>query len=227
MVQFKASLASRAISKAITREVQRDSRKLEKEILEAVEQQIDLAFDPVNSPEVDSMINGRSISSLKAGLGLTGAELKIDSMKRSIVASTRITRQPSAGRKLARLNVDFTPDIDELGNNNWAFQGNSGKNGPPFLPWFTWMTKFGLNSPSPGWNTFNAGGTPASTFSRSKTNVVMRRSRARSWNVPVSFAGTPQNNFVTRALNKRFISLRRQVDQALRRSIDRIRRRLR
>lgn len=229
MTQFKATLASRAISKAVGNAIRRELPTLEKDLKKVVEDQIEIAFDPINSPEVDSMINGRSLGSLKGQLGLTGSISKIESMKRSIVSQTRVLKEPSVGRKLARLTVQFTPDLDKMSSENWAFQANNGKNGPPNLPWFEWLTFWGTRTPIGvrGWDTFAAGGTPAARFSRSKTNTVMRKSKYRSWYVSPNFAGTINNNFITRALNKRLISIRRQTDLALRVYLNRVRRRLR
>lgn len=228
MTQFKAILASRAISKAVGAAIKAELPSLKKELTQVIKDQIEIAFDPINSPEVDSIINGRSIGSLKAELGLTGPTRKIESMKRSIVAQTRVLQEPAIGRKLARLTIEFTPDVEKMSNENWAFQANNGKNGPLDLPWFEWLALWGLRTPAglKGWDSFYAAGTPAAKFSRSKTDTIMRKSKSRSWNVSIQFAGTRNNNFITRALNKRLISIRRQTDLSLKVYLNRVRRRL-
>ena len=227
MAKFKATLASRAISKAVNSALNAELPQLTKELKEVVDDQIELAFDPANSPEVDSMVNGRSIGSLKAQLGLTSAAQKVNLMKRSILTNVKVKRERAVGRKLGRVNIEFTPDVTAMASEGWAFQDNSGKNGPPQLPWFRWLALSGAVVQVLGWDVYDASGTPAARSSRSKTNVVMRKGRARNWAVPTQFAGTVNNNFVTRALNKRLISIRRQTDLALKTYLTRVRRRVR
>lgn len=227
MAKFKATLASRAISKAVNSALNAELPRLSREVKEVVDDQIELAFDIANSPEVDSMINGRSIGSLKAQLGLTNSREKVNLMKRSILSNVKVKRVPSAGRRLARVNVDFEPDTREMASESWAFQENNGRNGPPRLPWFGWLALAGTTTQVLGWSPYDAKGTPGARYSRSNTGVIMRKGGARSWSVPTQFAGTSSNNFVTRALNKRLISIRRQTDLALRNYLNRIRRRVR
>lgn len=148
-----------------------------------------------SQPEVISLSGGR----LAAEFGLSDGNSRISNIinfwvNNIVVLKKRATKsggQIRAGLTIKMIQKDFE-DVLSLGDATVI----TAKGQP--LPWLEWLLKFGDKVIIRDYDVSFS--TKSSSKSRSGL-AIMIKGKGTNWRVPPEFAGTMENNFVTRAIN--------------------------
>jgi hypothetical protein len=146
-------------------------------------------------PHYASLLAGR----LRGDLGLTDVQFKLEEIiDRWVTAvSVELTQVKNTGRSLKggmEISMVMSGFVDVLQMS--AAEQETEKH--QFLPWLQWLLKEGDKTIILGYGV-QYGGLGVKLYSRTKL-AIMRKGKARNWNVPSEFAGTLQKNWVTLAI---------------------------
>lgn len=191
----------RKVIKALKEELDRRLYRLSIKCLDVIKTIIKEGIE--NQPEYASLDDGK----LAANFGFRDGKARIDSIIQywlnHIVISTSKTKMQNnlivAGIQIRGLQIDYE-DILKLQEASVITKiGQS-------LPWLEWLLKFGDKSIVLDYDIMY-GPIPRSRSGK----AIMIHNKGDRWGVPPEFAGTPNNNFVTRAI----ASVQGQLDAAL------------
>jgi hypothetical protein len=149
----------------------------------------------LEQPEVGSLLDGSS-GSLASQVGIPQGHNQsvVDHLVSSIVASTNIKIQPfDAKLTRGRLDLNFQPsDFSNL--LEAGFFEVLTKKGIK-LEWLRWLLQEGSKPIIIGYEYVPSSGKGRSNSGTMRAGVA--------WRIQPSFAGTPENNFITRAFSRR------------------------
>jgi len=149
----------------------------------------------VNSPEYNSLLGGH----LQGELGVPSSGGRLSSILDTWLGSMQVSKKPirAAGNKITGgLTITMIRDDygDVLGSPEASYVTREGRQ----IPWLEWLLVAGDRT-----LVTNYVFTEDTGRGRSRTGLGLMRYRPTGrWHVPREFAGTKQNNFVTRALSK-------------------------
>lgn len=166
----------------------------------------------MSEPEYNSLVNGL----LKYELGVPDASTRIESIYDAWVSSMNIERKPifirgsqlQGGFSINLIKSDFS-DIMDL-----SVSTVTDSISQSIIPWLKWLlleggkilvrdykVRYGPNS-------------------RSRTdNAIMVEASGENWRVPAEFAGTVQNNWITRCIAKLDDIMYQSLEQELERNL--------
>ncbi len=144
-----------------------------------------------SSPEYQSLLGG----DLQAEFGLADASAALDSIKNALQASVNVSVVPVAtiGTTLrGGLNINMIRSTfeDLLSLPEASYQGNNFE-----VPWLDWLLMQGDRIIVAGYHiTYNL----SDAQQRNSMSGVAIMEKGGGWRVPPRFAGTPENNWITR-----------------------------
>ncbi len=182
----------RRINKALATEVNKALDKTALKVVAPIKMAIKAAL--LNQPEVASVSGGR----LAAEFGLPDGRSRIDNIITQWVDGI-IVKVNKATTTSSRINAGLTIQMiprnfaDVLGLASSRVTTDKGQD----LPWLEWLLLFGDKAIVRDYSiSFDS-----DRVRRSRSGLaVMQSNRGAFWRVPPEFAGTEDNNFVTRAL---------------------------
>lgn len=149
----------------------------------------------LEQPEVESLLDGKS-GSLAAQVGIPHGqnEAVVEYLVSAMVSATNIKIQPF-DVKLTRGRLDLNFQPSDFGNllDAGIFEVVTKKGIK--LEWLRWLLEEGSKPIIIGYEY-----TPSSGKGRSNAGTMKAGS---AWRIEPSFAGTPDNNFITRAFSRR------------------------
>jgi hypothetical protein len=177
------------ILNAIRKHLSQKLSSLESKISNRIKPLIISALD--NSPETQSILSGE----LQTELGITEPSSQLQSIFNAIAESTEVTFQkPSikGGKEVSMvLTVSAVPfDLGAITSGMGTYRTEKGQD----IPWFTWLTTLGDAV------IVREHESTAGFPDKSRTGGKIMIS-GKGWRVPPQFAGTAENNFVTRAVD--------------------------
>lgn len=150
----------------------------------------------INTPEYSSILGGK----LQYEFGIANSSTKLAGLLDIWSKNIDITYDPpkvlgngtiKSSLSASMIRIDFSDVLySDYAYMTDTFRGYS-------LPWLQWLLLEGNRILVPGYQII------VGANSRSRTgSAVMRSSPGKSWKVPAEFAGTKNDNWITRALNK-------------------------
>lgn len=186
--QIQAKI-SRAILKEVNKSINRAAVRMVGPIRKAVKEAL------LDQPEVLSLGGGQLAGEFGLPNGRDSIENIIDLWVNNITvvkknASSR-GGQISAGLTITMIQRDYK---DVLSSSFASVRTAKGQE----LPWLEWLLRFGDKTIIRDFEvSFHPG-----RLARSRSGIaIMVGGKSKRWKVPPQFSGTPQNNFVTRALD--------------------------
>ncbi len=179
----------RLILDALVEEVNRCFSLASQDIVERAKNALKTAL--INTPEYQSLINGKLLTEF----GLTDAQGKMASILNiwlnsfyiDIKSAYKYGNQVKAIMEIGAVPADYVDVLTVPEAQQITAKGQS-------LPWLDWILIQGDKT------IINEYEVVAKASTNSRTgNSIMVKTGGR-WRVPPEFAGTPQNNFVTRAI---------------------------
>jgi len=187
-------------------------KEIEKRIVKALAIDINKALDkvitrslkPIQDLVKISILNQPEVSSLSGGqlageFGLPDGRNRIESIVQIWTKGIKISKNKAIlknGKIQAGFTINMVPSdySDVLSSPFAALVTEKGQQ----LNWLEWLLRFGDRAIIRDYNiTFDS-----SKTKRSRTGIaIMQGARGSTWRVPPQFAGTDNNNFVTRALD--------------------------
>lgn len=185
------------------------NRKIREALIKKVDRVMSTAVNKVTNPirniVKQKLLEQPEVRSLDGGIlaaefGLPDGGRRIEDIinfwvNNIIVSKKKATAsrgQINAGLTINMIRRDFE---DVLGLNSARITTEKGQE----LPWLEWLLKFGDRVIIRDYTVFFGGNGRRSSRSG---KAVMVRSNSKSWGVPSAFAGTIDDNFVTRALEE-------------------------
>jgi hypothetical protein len=137
------------------------------------------------SSAATSLISGR----LREEMGIVDASSELQQIFQAITQTVNVTISPPStrGMKIRLTAVPF--NLDSIIGGAGSYVTDNGA----VIPWFQWLTAAGDRIIVRDYDV--EGGHSA----RSRTGDMIMRKGKKGWRVPPEFAGSPGNNFVTRA----------------------------
>jgi hypothetical protein len=160
-----------------------------------------------DSPEYNALLGG----SLRYELGIPDAENKlvglIDIWSSNIDVNYKPPSISSSGIKssitIGMIKIDFSDVLySEYAQNIDMFRGYS-------LPWLEWLLLDGTRILVKDYEV------SFGNYSNSRTGQAIMKSSNQSWNIPSEYAGTINNNWITRALDNIGPSVQKAIEGAL------------
>lgn len=147
----------------------------------------------LNQPEYISLTSG----SLRLELGVPDAEQRVSELIKTWISSPAIKSVGpiiKAGQIRSSISISYIrSDFSDVISTDIAeiIDANTGS----VVPWLRWLLLDGSVDLVKGYDVV-FGNNP-----RSRTGGAIMRSSTRNWSIPSSFAGTQQDNWITRAIN--------------------------
>ena len=183
-------------------------RKIRKALLREVDKvmntTVNKSVGPVRNIVRNKLLEQPEVKSLSGGIlagefGLPDGGRRIEDIINFWVSNIIVSKKKAtasgggvdAGLTIKMIRSDFE---DVLGLNSASIVTEKGQE----LPWLEWLLKFGDRVIVRDYTVFFGGNRRSSRSGL----AIMVRSNSRSWGVPSAFAGTIDDNFVTRALEE-------------------------
>lgn len=193
------------ILKALKVEFNKRIRRSPGKVLSAVQAVIEDAIK--SQPEYQALDNGK----LSLEFGLTNGKERIDAVITQIIESIKITALPtSVSNKKIRGGIQIVGIPSDYGNLIRLPEASITTQKGTELYWLEWLL---MNGDQGFILDYDIVYTPTKV-GRTKRAVMVRKAGAR-WGVPPEFAGTKENNFITRAIDK----IEDDIAQAISRAI--------
>ena len=150
-----------------------------------------------SSPETASLIGGK----LREEMGVVDASSELQNIFNAIAQTVNVTsssarlRGANISMKVRLTAVPF--DLDNIVGGAGSYTTQKGAT----IPWFQWLVSAGDRIIVRDYDV--EGGYPK----RSRTGDMIMKEGRKGWRVPPEFAGSPSNNFVTRATDSILVEL--------------------
>lgn len=199
------------------------TREIEKKILKAISTHLNSRAAAISS-DLSEKLKGLIVVALQASptsrelisgelrgeLGVVGAEAQLETIFHAIGDATRIKVSPA---RISGKVVKMTFQIFAVPMNLSAIAGMAGNAGSyetqkgVEIPWFDWLTELGDAVIVREYDV--EAGHPSKSRTGGKIMV-----KGKGWRVPTEHAGTHDNNFVTKAVEKILPQLETEIKQS-------------
>jgi hypothetical protein len=154
---------------------------------------------------------------LRGDLGITEAQGRFEAIIKVIADSVHATFDIGNSSKNATVTVYAInatwSDILALGGIADYVSVNS-KGIETTIPWLDWLLTYGRRILAPEYAVMYTSGRGA-RYSRTGIAIIRRNKQGVGWRMPDQYAGTPQNNFITRAIDDNVILFIKDMIKAL------------
>ncbi len=154
-----------------------------------------------STPEIDSLRQTGVANSLASQLGLDGsrATLAVDEIKNAVASSVRV--ELNEAKKLKDISLSIFIQPEDFSNLLSITSASYVAEGGSTIAWLDWLLNLGTKTIIFGYSY-----EPDTSFGRSGGGFM---ADGGVWRIPPQFAGTKDNNFITRA----FAGRERQLTQ--------------
>lgn len=166
-----------------------------------------IKFSITNQPEYESLINGN----LKFELGINNAEIRVSEIIDRWINNAIVNyKPPKISNNKIKSNITIkliqTDFSDVLNLSASELETEKGQ----VLPWLQWLLLEGSSTIVKDYEVYFG------PNARSRTGfAIMSPSNASGWNVPSEYAGTLENNWITRAIDSAKPEVQKLLEQAL------------
>jgi hypothetical protein len=160
----------------------------------------------INQPEHESLVNGK----LRSELGIPDASIKIEEII-SLWINNAIVQYQSPKIINNKIKSSLTIKViksnfsDVLGSDSAEVYDIAGYS----IPWLQWLLLDGTETIIDNYEVYFG------PNARSRTGYAIMKPSNNSWNVPPEFAGTIDNNWITRAITEAKPEIEKLLQRAL------------
>lgn len=204
-ISFELLDTEAQIQKAILNALLKDVDKKTKKAAIKLKKQLPIIIESAitSQPEYNSLISGE----LKSQFGIPNAAAKIDTLLRiwkNVDVKYKKAKVSGSQIKTAIVATAIRSDYSDALASAAAFQKTEKGQS---LHWLDWLLNQGDRIIVKEYELVAGRGRAG--------NVVMRKNVSGKWGVPSAFAGTPNNNWITRSLNSVSSIIDRTLEEAL------------